>query len=78
MTLVPAETFQHELHHVTLAMVRRRRVGKNNNFHSLWIWQMAIAFSQALVAAQSNGVFGHEDGDAIDIGKSEVSADLYP
>jgi hypothetical protein len=22
------------LHHVTLAVVRRRRVGKNNNFHS--------------------------------------------
>jgi hypothetical protein len=30
---VAAETCEHELHHVALAVVRRRRVGKNEQFH---------------------------------------------
>jgi hypothetical protein len=30
---VAAETGEHELHHVALAVVRRRRVGENEQFH---------------------------------------------
>jgi hypothetical protein len=31
---VSAEAFEHHLHHVTLAMVRRRSMGENNKLHS--------------------------------------------
>jgi hypothetical protein len=33
MARIAAEAFQHQLHHVTLAMVRRRRVGEDEQFH---------------------------------------------
>ena len=32
--VVPAERTEHKLHHVTLAMVWRRFVGKHQKFHS--------------------------------------------
>ena len=32
---VTAETGQHELHHVALAMIRRRRVGEDEQLHAI-------------------------------------------
>ena len=33
---IAAEALEHELDHVTLAVIRRRRVGKNEQFHLLF------------------------------------------